>query len=93
MPRTTRPESEPEFHPFADESAVRTIGGLAIENGTSRIALHGSLDLTRDVAGLERARALQSAITAIVDALAGRDLPQAVAEVAEATETVKNPFA
>lgn len=82
-----------DFRPFADDVTVRTIGGLTLENGTGRIALHGSLDLTRDKAGLERARILKDAVAAIIAALAGEDLPDAVAEERPATETVKNPFA
>ena len=83
----------PVFRPFADEAAVRTIGGLSLENGRDRIAVHGSLDLTRDRAGLERARALQAAVNAIVAALAQDDLPETVAGTPPNAETVKNPFA
>ncbi|SFH13477.1 hypothetical protein [Methylobacterium gossipiicola] len=81
------------FAPFADDVAVQTIGGLSLENGRDAIAVHGSLDLTRDRAGLDRARALQAAVTAIVEALSGSDLPEAAeATVAEPT-IVRNPFA
>ncbi|MCJ2084149.1 hypothetical protein [Methylobacterium sp. J-090] len=83
----------PVFRPFADEAAVQTIGGLSLENGRDRIAVHGSLDLTRDRAGLERARTLQAAVNAIVVALARAELPEAVADIAKSHETVKNPFA
>ena len=38
--------------PFADDAASTSIGSLTVENGTDRIALSGSLDLTRDKAGL-----------------------------------------
>ena len=87
-------ETKPlQFRPFADASAVQTIGGLSLENGRDRIAVHGSLDLTRDRAGLERARALQAAVNAIVAALAQAELPEAVADTANIPETVKNPFA
>ena len=83
----------PVFRPFADAAAVRTIGGLCLENGRDRIAVHGSLDLTRDRMGLQRARALQAAITAIVDALADQAPSEAVAEAAKPATTVRNPFA
>ncbi|TXM66672.1 hypothetical protein FV218_20095 [Methylobacterium sp. WL69] len=83
----------PVFRPFADASAVQTIGGLSLENGPDRIAVHGSLDLTRDRAGLDRARTLQAAVNAIVAALAQADLPEAVPETTKSAETVKNPFA
>ena len=32
--------------PFADDAASISIGELTVENGTDRIALYGSLDLT-----------------------------------------------
>ncbi|WP_336491574.1 hypothetical protein [Methylobacterium nigriterrae] len=81
------------FAPYADETAVQTIGALSFENGTSRIAIHGSLDLTRDRAGLAQARTLKATVDAVVRALAAADLPEAVAEEIEAPRTVKNPFA
>ncbi len=34
--------------PFADDAASVSIGKLTIENGTDRVALYGSLDITRD---------------------------------------------
>lgn len=84
---------EPAFAPFADDAAVRTIGGLSIENGTSTITVHGTLDLSRDRAGLVRAKALKAAVDAIVARLESGPLPDAVAEVPQATETLPNPFA
>jgi len=87
------PPARQTFAPFADDAAVQTIGGLSLENGRDAIAVHGSLDLTRDRAGLDRARALQAAVTAIVEVLSGSDLPDATeAEVAK-PDTVRNPFA
>ena len=91
-PSETKP-SEPGFHPFADGSAVETLGGLSIENGLDAVALHGSLDLTRDRRGLERARRLQTIVAAVVATLEAGDLPDAVAEAAPSTTRVKNPFA
>ena len=82
------------FDPFTDDASVRSVGGLAFENGTDRIAVHGSLDITRDAAGLAQARILKATLDAIVTALEGADLPQAVAEAPAAeAKTVKNPFA
>lgn len=82
-----------DFRPFADDATVRVFGDLSFENGTARIALHGSLDLTRDRAGLARALQLKATVDAIVAALQGQDLPDAVAEETRAPRTVKNPFA
>lgn len=83
-----------EFLPFADDAAVRTIGALGIENGTSRIALHGSLDITRDQAGLAQARLLRETLDAIVTALEAGELPEKVAEAEDLPAgTAPNPFA
>ncbi len=89
----TRRKADPAFTPFADDEAVRTLGDFSIENGTARIALHGSLDITRDREGLGRARDLRTTLDAIVTALEGEDLPEKVAEEPEAATPVRNPFA
>lgn len=82
------------FEPFADDAAARTIGGLSFENGTGRIVLHGSLDITRDKAGLAQARLLRETCDAIVRALEAGNLPEEVAAAEdEPPRTVKNPFA
>lgn len=89
-----RADEVPDFRPFADDATARTIAGLSIENGTTRIAVHGSLDISRDQAGLAQARLLQATLAAIVEALEAEDLPERVSEVEDATpRTVKNPFA
>jgi hypothetical protein len=82
-----------KLKPFADDSTSQTISGLTVENGTDKVALYGSLDLTRDKAGLEHARELKAVIDAAVQALeADHDLPEKVA-ASEPTISVKNPFA
>ncbi|MGU3363032.1 hypothetical protein ACLBWX_22175 [Methylobacterium sp. M6A4_1b] len=93
MPKSAAPKASDRFVPYADDAAVQTIGGLTIENGTDRVALHGSLDLMRDALGLERARALATVLGTIVAALENTPLPDRVAEANRPTETVKNPFA
>lgn len=94
--RRASTETPGSFEPFADESGVRTIGALSFENGTDRIALHGSVDLTRDRTGLAQARLLKQTLDAIVAVLEAGDLPEAVA-VAEAGDaaptSIPNPFA
>ncbi|MCP1547820.1 MULTISPECIES: hypothetical protein [Methylorubrum] len=91
MPR--RKADALHFRPFAEDAGVQTFAGFSIENGRQRIALHGSLDLTRDRAGLKRARALKSLLDAVVTTLEAEDLPDAVPEEPEAAEPVRNPFA
>ncbi len=78
--------------PFADDSASVSIAELTIENGTDRIALYGSLDLTRDQQGLAHAHALKALVDQVVQRLeADKNLPNAVPPAA-APKTVDNPF-
>ena len=78
--------------PFADDAASISIGGLTIENGTDRISIYGSLDLTHDKHGLADARALKALLDEAVAHLAGeKDLPNAVPGPL-ASKTVPNPF-
>ena len=83
------------FKPFADDTSAQTIDGLTLENGTDRISISGSADLTKDRHGLEHAKALRAALDAIVSALeAERALPAKAAPAAQArTAKVPNPFA
>jgi hypothetical protein len=78
------------FTPFADDRASTTVGGLTVENGTDKVSLYGSLDLTRDAGGL--ARALKALVDAAVAALETAPLPDAAAPPRR-TRTVRNPFA
>ena len=65
---------------------------MTVENGTRRIALYGSLDLTRDKQGLAHARALKALLDQVVKTLeAAKDLPDAPPPPAPA-KTVANPF-
>lgn len=86
-----REEDGAPLRPFADEAAATAVGDLTIENRLDRVSLHGSLDLTRDHAGLARARHLRTILDAVIHALEAEDLPQQVA--LKKTERVRNPFA
>ena len=78
--------------PFADDTASVAIGELTVENGTDRIAVYGSLDVTRDKQGLAQARALQALLAQAIAVLqADKHLPDAVPPP-EPTKTVSNPF-
>jgi hypothetical protein len=81
------------MEPFADEAAALQVGDLKIENRLDRVSLYGSLDLTRDKAGLRLARELHTILGAVVVALQreGNALPEAV-QTAQGEDTVKNPF-
>ncbi len=79
--------------PFADDAASVSIGKLTVENGTGRVALYGSLDLTRDQHGLAQALALKALIDQVVAQLQAMPaLPEARPGPGPA-KTVPNPFA
>ena len=78
--------------PYADDAASASIGGLTLENGKACVSLYGSLDLTRDKAGLKRAQDLQALLTEVVRVLeADSALPDALPAPRKAG-TMKNPF-
>ncbi len=82
----------PELKPFADDSAAIEVGDLKFENGRDRIACYGSLDLTRDKAGLALAHQLQAMLASVIQALeADASLPDTIPPPKQ-RGTVKNPF-
>ena len=81
-----------QLTPFADDAASASIGKLTVENGTDRIAVYGSLDITRDRQGLAHAKALLAILQGAVQRLESeKDLP-AAAPAAAKPKTVTNPF-
>jgi hypothetical protein len=82
-----------KFQPFSDDSASLSIGEFTIENGTDKVALYGSLDVTRDKSGLKQAKALKAAVDAIVKALEQDKAPPDESAPTEEPQQVKNPFA
>ncbi len=87
--------SSATFKPFADDEAAVTIGGMTIENGTDRVSISGSLDISADKAGLAQARALKTTLDSVIAALTAKgDLPEkADAEEVRPNKKVRNPFA
>jgi hypothetical protein len=82
-----------KFQPFSDDSASLSVGEFTFENGTGKVALYGSLDITRDKNGLKQAKALKAAVDAIVKALEqDKALPDESGPTEE-PQQVKNPFA
>jgi hypothetical protein len=78
--------------PFADDAVSLSIGELAVENGTDRIAIHGSLEITRDKRGLAHAQALKALLDEAVQHLqADKNLQDAVPPPT-APKKVPNPF-
>ena len=78
--------------PFTNESESLGIGDLTIENRTDRISIYGSVDLTRDKAGLEHARMLKAVFDEVVQVLEGeKNLPDKIAPP-DIPDEVPNPF-
>lgn len=84
------------FKPYSNDDDVLNIQGdaLTVSNGTTRVVLNGTLELTRDQRGLKAALALKEAIDAVVAALqAQADLPAKVKDEPDAKPgVVQNPF-
>lgn len=78
--------------PFADDSAATSIGDLRLENGRDRVAVYGSLDLTRDQAGLALAREVRQMLDSIIQVLElDKALPASIPP-AKRPGSVPNPF-
>lgn len=79
--------------PFNDDEAASSIGDLTIENGTAKVLISGSLEISRDVEGLSRARALKQLAENLVAELEAQDLPKlATGAQTAAIDKVENPF-
>lgn len=91
-------DTEPNavFKPFANDTDVLSIHGdaLTITNDPVRIVLSGSMEITRDKAGLAVAATLADTLARIVECLRAEvALPEKVAdEPLEKTGQVQNPF-
>lgn len=82
-----------KLDPFADDAASVAIDKLTIENGHDRLSLYGSLDITRDQAGLQHALALKAILDQAVQSLhADPTLPERQPP-ADMPKIVRNPFA
>lgn len=80
------------FTPFHDHGESLSIGGLTLENGNTRIALYGQLDITQDQESLKNLLVLKEQIDAIIVSLsAQKSLPELIAS-GEVTHEMKNPF-
>ncbi|TCS34743.1 hypothetical protein EDC30_11275 [Paucimonas lemoignei] len=79
-----------QFKPFQDETTSLTLDQLTIENRMDRIAVYGSLQITRDKSGLQWARQLKEWLDATVAALEQEVLPEQV-EI-RPKERIENPF-
>lgn len=79
------------FKPYDNETDVLRIGDLELENRVDRVSISGDIVLTKDQAGLARAKELNAFIKSVVKALeAEKTLPETIE--LKASKTVKNPF-
>lgn len=79
------------FQAFQNETDSLVIDDLTVENRLDRISLYGSMQITRDQAGLSHARALKALVDAALTLLESETLPDHVT-LAPPDET-DNPFA
>ena len=77
--------------PFADDKSG-AVGGMTVENGPDKVVLYGSLELTRDKAGLEHAQALRTMLDAVIQALQADPALPAALPPPERPRRVRNPF-
>jgi len=81
------------MRPYQNESEATEVGDIKIENRLDRVTVYGRIDLTRDKAGLENARALKKLLDDVVRVLEGDPaLPEHVAPP-KAPVMKRNPFA
>ncbi|RFU48622.1 hypothetical protein [Paraburkholderia sp. DHOC27] len=84
------------FKAYSNDDDELTIQGdaLTIANGTTRVTLSGTLDITRDKRGLKAALALKQALDSVVATLqAQADLPEQIKDEPDAKPgVVDNPF-
>jgi hypothetical protein len=81
------------MRPYQNEADAVEIGDLKIENRLDRVAVYGRIDLTRDKAGLENARALKQLLDGVVRTLEDDPaLPEHIAPP-KAPVMKRNPFA
>jgi hypothetical protein len=84
------------FRPYANEADVLQVSDLDVENRLDRIAIFGSVDLTRDKAGLRLATALKTLLDAVVLKLQEEERDNSLPETIRVPKTakfVKNPLA
>ena len=86
----SKPTDKP-LKPFENESDSMAIDELTIENRIDQLEIYGSLSITRDKIGLERALQLKAFVDATVQALQDdAALPDRIAF--KPTDSVDNPF-
>lgn len=79
---------------FQNESEVRIINDLNIENRLDRVSIHGSIDITHDRAGLELAVQLKEMLDGMIAVLSAEQAAGALPDkiTLAASDEVENPF-
>ncbi|MDE1180240.1 hypothetical protein [Paraburkholderia sp.] len=84
------------FKAYSNDDDVLNVQGdaLTVTNGTTRVVIAGTLELTRDKRGLKAALALKQALDSVVAELQGQAaLPERIADEPDAKPgVVDNPF-
>lgn len=85
---------KPDMEPFAnDREALIIAGDFNVENGTDKISMFGSLDITRDKQGLRIARELKALLDRITEVLeSDPSLPDKVVQQAGGIVEKDNPW-
>ncbi len=78
------------LHPFQNEADSLMVDDLTVENRLDRVSLYGTLQITRDKAGLKHAQALKAIIDAVVSTLKAQALPDHIGIIAP--DETDNPF-
>ena len=79
------------FKPFENGTESHGIHDLTLENQEDRVSIYGNLQLTKDQAGLQAAKALQAFVNAVVSALENEaHLPEKIDRQDE--QEIENPF-
>ena len=79
------------FKPFVNGTESHAIHDLTLENQEDCVSIYGNLQLTKDQAGLQAAKALQAFVNAVVSALENEaHLPEKIDRQNE--QEIENPF-
>ena len=79
------------FKPFENGTESHAIHDLTLENQDDCVSIYGNLQLTKDQAGLQAAKALQAFVNAVVSALENEaHLPEKIDRQDE--QEIENPF-
>ena len=87
-------EATVNFKPFANESTCIQINGLTVENRLDKISMFGSIEFTKDQAGLALIKQLKGIVDVVAVQLEAEDAAGRLQEAIQAEKTVEvdNPI-